>query len=61
MFVSVEHTIYLASALVNNKIQFDNCKSKADDFWENYVARERPHLYRNFPYYLFEVPLYEVS
>jgi hypothetical protein len=58
---SVEHVLYLVTALSDNHTQITQCTPKFKDFWENLVFRYRPHLHYNIPYSVYQLPLYEVS
>lgn len=60
-FISVEHFFFLASAISDNTLQITYCTPKSQIFWENFLARYRPHLLYHFPYTPLELPLYEVS
>lgn len=46
---------------MKNKENLENCDTLTNDFWHNYVLRERPHLKYLFPYSIVLVPFYEVS
>lgn len=58
---SVEHILFMATAISDNNLQLTRCTPKTPIFWENFLARYRPHLRYHFPYSPFILPLYEVS
>jgi Trehalose receptor len=51
----------LATAISDNHLQLTYCKARSSIFWDNFLARYRPHLRYQFKYNAFQLPLYEVS
>jgi len=51
--------LFLAASIHENHLQLIHCHPKSEIFWENYLARYRPHLLHHFPYTPFELPFYE--
>lgn len=57
---AVEHVFFLVAAISDNQLQIEYCTPKSQIFWDNFLARYRPHLRYHFPYSPFELPIYEV-
>lgn len=43
----------------DNVLQHEQCNAKTENYFQNYFRRERPHLLIAFPYYVWEIPLFQ--
>lgn len=57
--VLVEHSLYLATAMHDNQIQLDFCKTQYQRFFENLLKRERPQVLYILPFAYWQLPFYE--
>jgi gustatory receptor len=61
LVVSVEHYLWLANSIHENYLQITYCNPRSTVFWDNFLARTKPHLRYWFGYSPFLLPFYEVS
>lgn len=45
----------------DNALQLEQCNVKTENYFKNYLRRERPHLLIAFPYYVWEIPIFQWS
>lgn len=45
----------------DNALQLEQCNVKSENYFKNYFRRERPHLLIAFPYYIWEIPIFQWS
>lgn len=58
---SVEHGLYLATAIHNCQMQVKYCRILFDTFFENFLKQERPQVLYYIPFAYWQLPIYEWS
>ncbi|CAO1403396.1 unnamed protein product, partial [Diamesa serratosioi] len=61
VFFLMEHFMFIGMEIHDNILQLEQCNAKTENYFKNYFRRERPHLLIAFPYYIWEIPIFQWS